>query len=98
MTLPVGSRAAWIATIGSVLVALKSQRPISAGVPASAAATVAALCSRATPFGSGLGGWRRSSRLISACSWACSGPSVAVSKARSSRSFIPGTPVCRLWA
>ena len=85
MIFPVGSRAAWMATIGSFVFAA-SQAPTSAGAPTSAAASaaVANLGSGSTcsppPDCSSL-----AARRISACSRACSGPSVAVSKARSSR-------------
>ena len=81
ITFPVGSSAAWIATIGNVAVASKSQRPISLASPRAAAWTLAA-CRTFSAF-SGLGfseGAARIARLIAACSRACSGPSVAVSQ------------------
>ncbi len=93
ITLPVGSIAAWMATIGNAVFAV-SHWPTSSGSPASAAAAATA----AARLGAGSDG--SSARLgaarIRVCSRACSGPSVVVSIARRSRSLMPGTPTSPL--
>ena len=79
--------AAWIATTGKVTVADASHWPTSTGGPA--AAIFATGCEG--PSSSRTRSPSRVARRISACSRACSGPSVAISNSRSRCSVMPGT-------